>query len=523
MTKKFLSFFLIISLFITLLPLFKVKADSEKVLVIVQLKSPSYSEFLSENKNVQMTNSNKNSYLNLLEKEHNNFLFSLSGKRIYFKERWHYYLSYNGVSGEVLKDDIEKIKKIPYVKDVYLSQTHYLGTDIFVPLINAPEVWEMSDPNGLPVTGKGMLIGIIDTGIDYKHPDLGGGIGKDFKVKGGYDFADDDPDPIDPPTQGHGTAVAGIAAGNGKVKGVAPDANLMAYKVFPDTGEGASDTDIIAAIDQALKDGCTSVNLSLGSPGGKSEGDPELDAMNNAANSGLIVCAAAGNEGLRSKELAWPISQPSTAKNAISVAASDEGGGTVNIVYPTGFEDKFVPFTYGDGVPEFPEGKKYELVYCGYGRDKDFEGKDLKGKLALIQRGPLAPESSLLFETKYFNALAKGADGVVVFNTAPGPLITMSLSIENHPGVELKPAVFIMEEDGYLLKSLIESGLKVSFTRKLRKENLVADFSSQGPTPDNYFKPEIAAPGTNTFTTAPEGKYTFGFGGTSGATPFVCG
>jgi len=523
MTKKFLSFFLIISLFITLLPLFKVKADSEKVLVIVQLKSPSYSEFLSENKDVLMSNSNKNSYLSLLEKEHNNFLFSLSGKRIYFKERWHYYLSYNGVSGEVLKDDIEKIKKIPYVKDVYLSQTHYLDTDIFVPLINAPEVWEMSDENGLPVTGKGMLIGIIDTGIDYKHPDLGGGIGKDFKVKGGYDFANDDPDPIDPPTQGHGTAVAGIAAGNGKVKGVAPDANLMAYKVFSDAEGGASDADIIAAIDQALKDGCTSVNLSLGSPGGKSEGDPELDAMNNAANSGLIVCAAAGNEGLRSKELAWPISQPSTAKNAISVAASDEGGGTVNIVYPTGFEDKFVPFTYGDGVPEFPEGKKYELVYCGYGRDKDFEGKDLKGKLALIQRGPLAPESSLLFETKYFNALAKGADGVVLFNTAPGPLITMALNVQNHPGVDLKPAVFIMEEDGYLLKSLIESGLKVSFTRKLRKENLVADFSSQGPTPDNYFKPEIAAPGTNTFTTAPEGKYTFGFGGTSGATPFVCG
>ncbi|HOL83484.1 MAG TPA: hypothetical protein PLK48_05725, partial [Caldisericia bacterium] len=143
MTKKFLSLFLIISLFITLLPLFKVKADSEKVLVIVQLKSPSYSEFLSENKDVPMSNSNKNSYLNLLEKEHNNFLFSLSSKRIYFKERWHYYLSYNGVSGEVLKDDIEKIKKIPYVKDVYLSQTHYLDTDIFVPLINAPEVWEM--------------------------------------------------------------------------------------------------------------------------------------------------------------------------------------------------------------------------------------------------------------------------------------------------------------------------------------------------------------------------------------------
>ncbi len=520
MTKKFLSLFLIISLFITLLPLFKVKADSEKVLVIVQLKSPSYSEFLSENKDLPMSNSNKNSYLNLLEKEHNNFLFSLSGKRIYFKERWHYYLSYNGVSGEVLKDDIEKIKKIPYVKDVYLSQTHYLDTDIFVPLINAPEVWEMSDPNGLPVTGKGMLIGIIDTGIDYNHPDLGGGIGKDFKVKGGYDFVNDDSDPMD--DAGHGTAVAGIAAGNGKVKGVAPDANLIAYKVFSSEGTGSTD-DYIKSLEQALIDGCDVVNYSGGSIGGKSEGTPETDASNNAVNLGLIVVASGGNEGLRSKEAQWTIAAPSSAKNAISAAASDEGGGTVNIVYPTGFEDKFIPFTYGDGVPEFPEGKEYELVYCGYGRDKDFEGKDLKGKLALIQRGPLAPESSLLFETKYFNALAKGADGVVVFNTAPGPLITMALSIENHPGVELKPAVFIMEEDGYLLKSLIESGLKLSFTRKLRKDHLIAWFSSQGPTPDDFFKPDICNPGTNTFTTALGGGYTYGFSGTSGSSPFTAG
>lgn len=525
MAKKFLSLFLILSILIFLIPLSKTKASSEKVTVIVQLKSPSYSEYLKEKGNLNLFSSfTKSSYLSKLEKEHNNFLFSISNSRISFKERWHYYLSYNGVSGEVLKEDIQKIKKNPYVKDVFIAKSFNLLTDIFVPLINAPKVWQLNDEKGVNVTGKGMLIGIIDTGIDYKHPDLGGGIGKDYKVKGGYDFANNDPDPIDPPTQGHGTAVAGIAAGNGKVKGVAPDANLMAYKVFPDEEDsGASEDDIIKAIEQALKDGCTSVNLSLGSPGGKGEGDPETDAMNNASNLGLIVVAAAGNEGLRSKELGWPISAPSTAKNAISVAASDEGGGTVKIVYPSGFEDKFIPFAYGDGVPEFTEEKEYELVYCGYGRDRDFEGKDLKGKLALIQRGPLAPESALLFETKYFNALSNGAEGIVVFNTAPGPLVTMALNVKAHPGVELKPAVFIMEEDGYLLKSLIESGVRVSFTRKLRKENLVADFSSQGPTPDDVFKPEVSAPGTNTYTTAPEGKYTFGFGGTSGATPFVAG
>lgn len=523
MRRKFIYIFLSLILFLTSLNFSEANSNSEKIIVIVQLKSPSYSEFISEKGYYPMTNFSKSAYLSILENEHKNFLYSISSNRVYFKERWHYYLSYNGVSGEIYRDDLEKIKKMQNVKEVYISKKYELRTDIFVPLIKATEVWKIIDKNNFPVTGKGMLIGIIDTGIDYKHPDLGGGIGKNFKVRGGYDFADRDPDPIDPPFQGHGTAVAGIAAANGKVKGVAPDANLMAYKIFSDFGGSALEADIIAAIDRALKDGCNAVNLSLGSSGGKSRGDPETDAVNNAVNLGLIVVAAAGNDGLRSREISWPISAPSSAMNAISVAASDEGGGSVNIVFPKGYETRYIPFVYGDGVPEFPEDKEYELVYCGFGRLKDFEGKDLRGKLALIQRGPLAPETPLLFETKYFNALSFGAEGVIMFNVAPGPNVTMALNVQNYPNVKLKPAVFIMEEDGYLLKSLIQMGVRVTFKRKLRYEGYIADFSSQGPTPDDAFKPDISAPGTNTFTTAPLNQYTYGFSGTSASSPFVCG
>ena len=533
MRRKILTFLLMLILIFTTLPFLGVRASNgEKVRVIIQLEKPSYAEYLKSHRVFPMSTFTKETYINNLRKEHENILSSIATEGIYIKKRWDYFLAYNGVGAEVDKDQIENLKRIPGVKNVFIAKTFKPATDLFVPLLKATEVWEMSDGNGLPVTGKGMKIGIIDTGIDYNHPDLGGPGFPNDKVVGGYDFADDDDDPMDPPEQGHGTAVAGIAAGNGKVKGMAPDAFLYAYKVFSSQG-GASEDDIIAAVEQALKDGCTAVNLSLGSTGGKSEGTPELDTMNNAVDLGLIVVAAAGNEGIRSKELRWPISAPSSAKKAISVAASDEGGGSVNILSPGGFEDRFIPFTYGDGVPEFEEGKEYELVECGYGREKDFEGKDLTGKLALIKRGPLYPEDALLFETKYFNALAHGAEGIVVYNCAPGPLITMALGLENHPGVELKPAVFIMEEDGKLLKSLLEAGvktlsingngLKVTFSRKYRPDHLIADFSSQGPTPDGVFKPEISAPGTNTFTTAPEGKYTYGFGGTSGATPFTTG
>jgi subtilisin family serine protease len=99
--------------------------------------------------------------------------------------------------------------------------------DNSVSLINAPDIWQLRDSGGDNITGKGVLVAVIDTGIDYMHPDLGGGFGPGYKVVGGFDFANNDSDPMD--DNGHGTLVAGIIAANGNLKGVAPDANLLAY------------------------------------------------------------------------------------------------------------------------------------------------------------------------------------------------------------------------------------------------------------------------------------------------------
>jgi subtilisin family serine protease len=85
--------------------------------------------------------------------------------------------------------------------------------DESVALINAPAVWALQDDAGQPVIGTGVRIAIIDTGVDYRHPDLGGGFGPGFRVVGGYDFINDDDDPVD--DNGHGSHVAGIAAANG--------------------------------------------------------------------------------------------------------------------------------------------------------------------------------------------------------------------------------------------------------------------------------------------------------------------
>ena len=193
-----------------------------------------------------------------------------------------------------------------------------------VPLIGAKSIWEnIIDPEGNPVTGRGITIGIIDTGVDYNHPDLGSCLGKTCKVIGGYDFVNNDQDPMD--DHGHGTHVAAIAAGNGLLKGVAPDADIYAYKVLDSWGSGTWEG-VIAGIDRAVdpnQDGNFSdhldvINLSLGGLGNPD--DPVSKAIDNTVTAGVVAVVAAGNWG----PLLQSIASPGTAREAITVAASNK-------------------------------------------------------------------------------------------------------------------------------------------------------------------------------------------------------
>lgn len=122
---------------------------------------------------------------------------------------------YNVFNGIVLENisvrDIEKIKKSPYVKDVYPNRKVRTFLMDSVPLIDADNVWQLQDEYGKNITGQDIKIAIIDTGVDYTHPDLGGCLGEGCKVAGGYDFVNNDADPMD--DMGHGTHVAATAAG----------------------------------------------------------------------------------------------------------------------------------------------------------------------------------------------------------------------------------------------------------------------------------------------------------------------
>jgi len=161
--------------------------------------------------------------------------------------------------------------------------------------------------------GAGVKVAVIDTGIDYNHPDL------DANYAGGYDFVNNDSNPMD--DQGHGTMVSGVIAAedNGTgVVGVAPQARLYAVKVLGANGSGW-ESDVIAGVDWARANGAQVVNMSLGS---SSASYSFQTAIANAHNAGLVLVAAAGNSGTCPPG-GDTVIYPARFSQVIAVAATD--------------------------------------------------------------------------------------------------------------------------------------------------------------------------------------------------------
>ncbi|HET7433943.1 MAG TPA: S8 family serine peptidase [Thermoanaerobaculia bacterium] len=222
-----------------------------------------------------------------------------------------------GASLTVPRELVAKVKALSYVAAVHEARTFQKLSDDGVERINAKKVWTVHGTRGAGVT-----VAIIDTGVDYTHPAFGNGLGSAFKVRGGWDFVNDDADPMD--DNGHGTHVAGIVAANGAgLTGVAPDASLIAYKVLDGLGSGDEDN-IIAAIERAVdpdQNGDTSdhvdvINMSLG--GAAQADDPTALAVENASAKGVLVVVANGNGG----DYGF-VPSPAIAPSAISVGAID--------------------------------------------------------------------------------------------------------------------------------------------------------------------------------------------------------
>jgi subtilisin len=165
--------------------------------------------------------------------------------------------------------------------------------------------------------GKGVRVGVIDTGVDGKHPDLkvlgGGAFVADENDAGGWGPAKVDGD--------HGTHVAGIVGARGQQptgkKGVAPGVELYSYRVFPNAGGGASNYDILRAIEQGVQDQCDLLNLSLG---GATPDEAVHDAIKDAYDKGTLCIVAAGNDGRQ------PVSYPAVWSESIAVSAVGKQG-----------------------------------------------------------------------------------------------------------------------------------------------------------------------------------------------------
>ncbi len=221
-----------------------------------------------------------------------------------------YQLLFSGVAATVTPEAERQIRKLTYVSAVHEDTEVHATLNESVPLIGAPTIW-----SSYGVTGAGVKVAVIDTGIDYTHPDLGGCFGVGCRVVGGYDFVNKDGDPFD--DFGHGTHVAGIIGANGTLKGVAPGVTLLAYKVLDSNGSGYS-SDIIAALERAVTDGARIANLSLGGAGDLD--DPTCKAVDNATAAGMLSVIAAGNTGPGYQT----IGSPGMARTALTVGASNK-------------------------------------------------------------------------------------------------------------------------------------------------------------------------------------------------------
>jgi len=233
----------------------------------------------------------------------------------------------NSISVDVDESSLNALTQSPLVKKIELDREVKALLDTSLGDIYAKEVWQLFDAQNNNITGKGQIIAVIDTGVDYHQPAFGScvSMGPTCKVIGGYDFVNKDNDPMD--DQGHGTHVAATAAGKDmsgatQLYGVAPDANIIAYKVLGAEGSGYG-TDIIAAINAASDpngDGNSSDHVSVGTMslgGSGSPDDPMALAVDNSSAVGVTWTIAAGNSGGVST-----IGSPGTARTAITVAAA---------------------------------------------------------------------------------------------------------------------------------------------------------------------------------------------------------
>ena len=359
---------------------------------------------------------------------------------------------------------------------------------------------------------------------------------KNGKVPFGFDYCDVDAEvtpslfAVQQYGLDHGTHVAGIVAGNNgsDFKGVAYNAQIAVLKVFGDGGAGAYDVDIIAAVSDSIVLGADVVNMSLGSGAGFTDAGYFAPYYEAAEEAGLVLSVAAGNDYFLGKSGIYDgvptsnvefgvIGASSTYAQSFAVASLDS---YKTIVKYIGFNDGKLEY---NEVPEknfindiLGENERAELAYVpvpNVGAPEDYEGLEVSGKIALVQRGTIS------FEEKFINAKAAGAIACIVYDNVEGNYINMQMTGEVIPGCFIKLA------DGERLLAAENKTLVFDKSYYSDYGYQMSDFSSWGCTPSLNIKPEITGFGGYIYSSvvsADTNKYDY-MSGTSMAAPYVSG
>jgi len=451
-----------------------------------------------------------------------------------FRKLW------NGITVGASPSDVAKIRGLSGVRAVYpvanvtVAQAQTPGPPV-ADLITALAMTGADiAQETLGFTGRGVTVAVIDTGIDYDHPDLGGCFGPGCRVSKGFDFVGDaynnditspaynpipTPDPFPDDCNGHGTHVSGIVGANGQLKGVAPEVTFHAYRVFGCNGSTSADI-MLAAMEQAMDDGTDVVNMSIGSALAWPN-YPTSQGADRLVKHGIVVVASIGNEGALGL---YAAAAPGNGKDVIGVASFDNTHANLTAFSITP-DNMLIGYIEAAGAPPPPVTGSFPMARTGTTTTANdacnpLAPGSLTGKVALIRRGTCG------FYQKAFNAQTAGAAGVVLYNNVAG---FISPTVAGAPPITI-PVVSITAARGALIDGRLQSGpVTLTWTSQIASEpnptaNLISTFSSYGLPPDLSLKPDLGAPGGTVRSTLPLEQGGYGnLSGTSMSSPHVAG
>ncbi|KAI8866153.1 subtilisin-like protein [Ramicandelaber brevisporus] len=458
-----------------------------------------------------------------------------------------YGLAFPGMAVQLANDaDVDRLRKAPGVKRVIPvrryriepPRTLAVGRTAFT---DSGEEFSLAEPmrqvhnltdlfaarQKYGLTGKGIKVGVIDSGIDYTHPDLGGCFGEGCRVQYGFNFPDKTTDPNNPiDCFYHGTHVAGIIGAQGtEVSGVAPEATLGAYRIGSCLGD-IEESDVVAAIERSLADGMDVINMSLGwFP--RYPWDVVSVAVKNAVKQGLIAVISNGNSGPQ----LYTARTPGVVDGAISVGAIN------NYIFSSYALSATIPGQGTELLPilEFGQGTNdRRLAGAGTRQVAVANSGDRAANCSISNIADLAGKAVVWEQTdiicgyKAFEQVLSTGPGALLFPaTTPFESIAVnytSLYNSGIPNIVVSKETIAKFKDGLTKGQVTVTGLTDVRAIKNQAAGQLANFSSRGPSAELQLKPQVSLPGGNIYSTFPVRKGSYAvLSGTSMSAPYVTG